>query len=195
MSVSISSYTKTHNWKSDAVRKSHRHHDQRHNWINCRDLRLSWQWRYMAFWLDVFCSFSCHGLRETDLHQFWEERKLLPEEWKESIIVPTHKKGDKTDCNNYRGISHLPTTYNILSNILLSRLIPYAKGIIGPTPWPAADPGDQYPYKNLSFTSPFHSRRQALPEDLLTQPPPHPPNISNSGHQKQLAATPLPNTI
>ena len=39
--------------------------------------------------------------------------------------------GDKTDCNNYRGISLLPTTYKILSNILLSRLIPYAKEIIG----------------------------------------------------------------
>jgi len=50
---------------------------------------------------------------------------------KESIIVPIHKKGDKTDCNNYRGISLFPTTYKILSNILLSRLIPYAKEIIG----------------------------------------------------------------
>jgi len=42
-----------------------------------------------------------------------------------------HKKGDKIDCNNYRGISLLPTTYKILSNILLSRLIPYAKEVIG----------------------------------------------------------------
>ena len=60
----------------------------------------------------------------------WKKEKL-PEEWKESIIVPIHKKGDKTDCNNYRGISLSPNTYKILSKILLSRLIPYAKEIIG----------------------------------------------------------------
>jgi hypothetical protein len=46
-------------------------------------------------------------------------REELPDEWKESIIVPIHKKEDKTDCNNYRGISLLTTTYKILSNILL----------------------------------------------------------------------------
>jgi len=54
----------------------------------------------------------------------------LPEEWKESFIVPIHKTGDKTDCNNYRGISLLPTTYKILSNILFSTLIPYVEKII-----------------------------------------------------------------
>ena len=55
----------------------------------------------------------------------------MPEEWNESIIVPIHKMGDKTYCNNYRGISLLPSTYKILSNIFLSRLTPYAKEIIG----------------------------------------------------------------
>ena len=60
----------------------------------------------------------------------WKKEKL-PEDWKDSIIVPIHKKGDKTDSNNYRDISLLPTTYKISSNILLSRLIPYAKEIIG----------------------------------------------------------------
>jgi len=60
----------------------------------------------------------------------WKKEKL-PEEWKESIIAPIHKKGNKTDCNNYRCILILPTTYKILSNVLFSRLIPYAKEIVG----------------------------------------------------------------
>jgi len=55
----------------------------------------------------------------------------LPEEWKQSIIVPIYKKGDKTDCNNCRGISLLPTIYKILSKILLSRSIPYAEEVTG----------------------------------------------------------------
>jgi hypothetical protein len=40
------------------------------------------------------------------------------------------KKCDKTDFRNYRGILLLPTTYKILSNFMLSRLIPYADEII-----------------------------------------------------------------
>ena len=60
----------------------------------------------------------------------WNNEEL-PDEWKESIILPIHKNGDKTDCNNYRRISLLPTTYKVLSNILLSRLTPYAEEVIG----------------------------------------------------------------
>ena len=53
------------------------------------------------------------------------------EEPKESIIVTVYKKVDKTNCCNYRSISLLPSTYKILSNIMLSKLIPYAEKIIG----------------------------------------------------------------
>jgi hypothetical protein len=53
----------------------------------------------------------------------------LPEEWKESIIVPIYKKGRKTESNDYRVIT-LPTTYKTLSNIPHSRLNPYAEEII-----------------------------------------------------------------
>jgi len=60
----------------------------------------------------------------------WNKEEF-PEEWKEPIILSIYKKGDKTDCSNYRDTSLLPTTYKILSNILLSRLTPYAEEFTG----------------------------------------------------------------
>jgi hypothetical protein len=30
----------------------------------------------------------------------WNKEEL-PHQWQESIVVPIHKKGDKTDCSNY----------------------------------------------------------------------------------------------
>jgi hypothetical protein len=58
-------------------------------------------------------------------------KKELPHQWKELIVVPIHRKGDKTECNNYQGISMLPTSCKILSSIIFSRLIPYADETIG----------------------------------------------------------------
>jgi hypothetical protein len=31
-------------------------------------------------------------------------KEELPDQWKESIVVPVHKEGDKTDYTNYCGI-------------------------------------------------------------------------------------------
>ena len=39
----------------------------------------------------------------------------IPEEWKEYIIVPIYKKGDKEDCSNY---SDIITTANYLQNFI-----------------------------------------------------------------------------
>jgi hypothetical protein len=68
------------------------------------------------------------------IHKFvnsvWNKEEL-PDQWKESIIVPVHKEGDKTGCNNYLRISLLSTSYKMLSNILLSRLSLYSDEIIG----------------------------------------------------------------
>jgi hypothetical protein len=59
----------------------------------------------------------------------WNKEEL-PQQWKESIIVPIYKKGDKI-FNNYRRISLLSTAYKRLSDILLARLTPYVNEIIG----------------------------------------------------------------
>jgi hypothetical protein len=61
-----------------------------------------------------------HSEIHKPINSIWNEEEL-PAEW----------KGDKTDCSNYRGLLLLPTTYKILSNILLSWLTPYAEEIIG----------------------------------------------------------------
>jgi hypothetical protein len=57
------------------------------------------------------------------LRQIWEE-EWIPEEWKETIIVPTHKRGDRNRCENYRGIASGNAAYKILSNIILGKIKP-----------------------------------------------------------------------
>lgn len=61
------------------------------------------------------------------LQKFFEEiwkKEFIPEKWKMALIHPLHKKGSKSDPNNYRGISLLDVTYKILSRALLERAEP-----------------------------------------------------------------------
>jgi hypothetical protein len=44
----------------------------------------------------------------------WNKEEL-PQQWKESIILPIHKKDGKTDYNNYRGICLFINCLQILS--------------------------------------------------------------------------------
>jgi sorting nexin-29 len=60
----------------------------------------------------------------------WQKEKI-PDECKEGLLCPIFKKGDKLQCNNYRGITLLNVTYKILSNIILKRLSTYTEEIIG----------------------------------------------------------------
>ncbi|XP_055388330.1 uncharacterized protein LOC129616782 [Condylostylus longicornis] len=58
-------------------------------------------------------------------------QETIPEKWRISILRPIHKKGDKTECNNYRGIMLLNAAYKVLSNILYAKIRPYYEEIIG----------------------------------------------------------------
>ena len=54
------------------------------------------------------------------VRQIWEEGRI-PEEWKETVIVPIYKKGDRGRCENYI----------ILTNIILEKIKPYIEKITG----------------------------------------------------------------
>ena len=59
----------------------------------------------------------------------WEKERLQ-EEWKLNIMCPIHKKGDKSNCQNYRGMSLLCTAYRTFT-ILRNKLAPYTEKVTG----------------------------------------------------------------
>jgi hypothetical protein len=64
------------------------------------------------------------------VRQIWEEERI-PKEWKETIIVPIHKRGDRDRCENYRGTALRNAAYKIFSNIILGKIKPYIEKVMG----------------------------------------------------------------
>jgi hypothetical protein len=50
------------------------------------------------------------------LNIVWNKEEM-PHKWKESIIMPVYKKGEKTDCSNDGGLSLLSNTKNFIQNL------------------------------------------------------------------------------
>lgn len=55
------------------------------------------------------------------LNKAWKTA-TVPEDWKMSIILPIFKKGDSSDCSNYRGITLLSVVSKVYERILEKRL-------------------------------------------------------------------------
>ena len=57
----------------------------------------------------------------TLFQKVWEEEKI-PGEWKEAHLIKLPKKGDLTNCNNYRGISLLSVPGKVFNRVMLDRM-------------------------------------------------------------------------
>ncbi|XP_063624759.1 uncharacterized protein LOC134796499 [Cydia splendana] len=65
--------------------------------------------------------------------RMWDEEHV-PESFKISRICSLYKgKGDRSDCNSYRGISLLSTPGKVFARILLNRLLPLSETILPET--------------------------------------------------------------
>ena len=42
----------------------------------------------------------------------------MPQEWETGMLINVHKKGTKSKCENYGGITLLPTAYKLFANII-----------------------------------------------------------------------------
>ena len=61
----------------------------------------------------------------------WREEKV-PQRWRNAVIKVLHKKKDRTECGNYRGISPVAHAGKVLLKIVAKRLGAYseAKGLL-----------------------------------------------------------------
>ncbi|XP_076069804.1 uncharacterized protein LOC143041683 [Oratosquilla oratoria] len=57
------------------------------------------------------------------LSNIWEDEEIPKELRKATVISLFKNKGSKTDCGNYRGISHLPIEGKILARVMVNRLV------------------------------------------------------------------------
>ena len=53
------------------------------------------------------------------------DKNQMPQQWETGMVINIHKKGTKSKCENYRGISLLPTAYKLFANIIKRRLNEY----------------------------------------------------------------------
>ena len=58
-------------------------------------------------------------------------REEMPQQWGEEIFVLVHKKGDRAECSNYRGICLLTFDYKILTKLIYNRLKRHCKMLVG----------------------------------------------------------------
>lgn len=55
------------------------------------------------------------------LTYMWEQ-SVIPKGWRAAVIIPLAKKGDLSDCDNYRGISLISVVVKLLTKVVVERV-------------------------------------------------------------------------
>ena len=51
----------------------------------------------------------------------WREGKVSHQQWKDAAVTVLHKKGNRTECGNYRGISFVSHAGKVLLKVVVAR--------------------------------------------------------------------------
>ena len=72
-----------------------------------------------------FLKYGCSEVRNKLLKimNMISEKKEVPNYFRKTLVKPLYKKGDKSECRNYRGIILVSLRRKLLSNMILFRLI------------------------------------------------------------------------
>jgi len=46
------------------------------------------------------------------------DKNQMPQEWETGMVINIHEKGTNSKCENYRGITLLPTAYKLFANVI-----------------------------------------------------------------------------
>ena len=53
------------------------------------------------------------------------EKSIFPSAWKDAVVTPVHKKGDKDQMSNYRPVSCLPAAAKLLELVICQQTSEY----------------------------------------------------------------------
>ena len=62
-------------------------------------------------------------------NSIWNSESI-PSDWLNHLIIPLHKKGSRSECDNYRGIALLSIPSKVFARILLNRIKPRAEVLL-----------------------------------------------------------------
>ena len=76
---------------------------------------------YFTETIDILLPFIC------DIFNKILDSGIFPDQWRDGIIIPIHKKGDKNDVNNYRGVTLLSCFSKLFTSVLNNRITSFCE--------------------------------------------------------------------